>query len=247
MFKDALTSFRPASKQLYQDKVNLLLAIIPISMGFVLFYFLGSWVYGSVMEQGQALIREYISEGTMGNIVYYIVATILTVMLYFLINWTFVLLVSIIASPFNDMLSSRIEKQLKGKTPDSLKHTFKEMLSKVAATLFNEIKKVSLIIVLSVISLVFGYIPLLTPVSVFITITLLSIEFLDYSWSRHGLSFMNCLGDLRRNILGYTFGGGFFFIIVSIPVINLIVPSLATSFFTILWVKNNEHNNQITE
>lgn len=243
MLRNALTSFKPASQKIYKDKINLLLASVPIITGVLLYYFLGAWVYGSVMEQGQIFIKDYISEGTMGSIVYYIVAAILTIMLYFLINWTFVLLVSLIASPFNDMLSSRIEKMVKGKANDDLQKTVSNILAHIFATLFNEIKKIGLIIVLSILSLIFGYIPLLTPISVFIAILLLSVEFLDFSWSRHKLTFGQCLNDLRKNLIGYAFGGAFFFVIVSIPLINLIVSPLATSFFTLLWIKNNESIN----
>lgn len=247
MLKNALTSFKPASAQIFKDKVNIILAGIPVIMGILLYYFLGAWVYGSVMEQGNMLIKEYVSEGTMGQFVYYIVAAILTIMLYFLVNWTFVLVVSAIASPFNDMLSTRIEKRLEGKTPDSLQQTFSSMIKRLAGTLLNEGKKIAFVIFLSVLALVLGFFPILTPLSVFLSILLLSIQFLDYSWARHDIKFGNCFGDLRRHVIGYALGGAFFFIIVSIPVVNLIVPPLATSFFTILWMKNNERINQVTE
>lgn len=247
MLKNALTSFKPASAQIFKDKVNIILAGIPVIMGILLYYFLGAWVYGSVMDQGHTLIKEYVSEGTMGQFVYYIVAAILTIMLYFLVNWTFVLVVSAIASPFNDMLSTRIEKRLEGKTPDSLQQTFATMMKRMAGTLVNEAKKITFVIFLSVLALVLGFFPILTPASVFLSILLLSIQFLDYSWARHDIKFGKCFGDLRRHVVGYALGGAFFFIIVSIPVVNLIVPPLATSFFTILWMKNNERFNQITE
>lgn len=247
MLKNALTTIRPASAEIFKDKVNIILAGIPVIMGILLYYFLGAWVYGSVMDQGHMLIKEYVSEGTMGQIVYYIVAAILTIMLYFLVNWTFILVVSAIASPFNDMLSTRIEKRLEGKTPDNLQKTFSEMIKRMAGTLLNEAKKISFVIFLSVLALVLGFFPILTPLSVFLSILLLSIQFLDYSWARHNIKFGSCFGDIRRHVVGYALGGAFFFIIVSIPVINLVVAPLATSYFTILWMKNNERINKITE
>lgn len=244
MLKNALTSVQPASKQIFKDKINLLLAFVPVLIGVILYYFLGTWIYGTAMDQGQMLIKEYVSEGTMGTIVYYIVAAILTVMIYFLVNWTFVILVATIASPFNDMLSQRIEKNLQGKQPEGLNQTLKQMIGQFISTLLNELKKVSFIIVLSVLALLLGFFPLLTPISVFLSVLLLSVQFLDYNWSRHDLAFKSCINDVRKNIIGYTIGGAFFFVIVSVPVVNLIVPPLATSYFTILWIKNNEYINQ---
>lgn len=243
MLKNALTSLKPASGQIFKDKINMLLALVPVIIGILLYFFLGTWLYGSVMDQGQIMIKEYVSEGAMGTFVYYIVAAILTIMMYFLVNWTFVIIVATIASPFNDMLSKRIEKILEGKQPDSLQQTFKEMTKNLVATLFNELKKISFIICLSLLALVMGFFPFLTPLSVFLSILLLSIQFLDYSWARHDLAFGKCVNDIRRNVVGYAIGGAFFFVIVSIPVVNLIVPPLATSYFTILWMKNNEHLN----
>lgn len=243
MFRNAVTSFKPASQNILGNKVNILLAIIPIVFGILIYFFLGAWVYGSVMDYGKQLIEQYITTDSVGSFVYYFVAAIFTVMLYFLINWTFVLIISIIASPFNDMLSRRIEKTIKGQELDSLAESFTKIGGSFFLTIFNELKKVSFIIILSLVSLVFGYIPLLTPVSILITVLLLSIEFIDFSWSRHHLSFSSCFADLRRNIIGYSFGGGFFFILISIPVVNLIVSPLATSYFTVLWIRNNEHRN----
>ena len=240
MLKPALTSVNPALRNITKDKVNFVLALIPVSIGIALYYFLGSWIYETVMGSGQELIESYISKETWGAVVYYIAAALLSVMLFFLVNWTFVLVVALIASPFNDILSSRIEKKMRGETNLDIGPTFTRMFSKIFYTLFNEIKKILFILILSALSFFFGYIPLLAPVAVFIAIILLAVEFLDYSWSRHDMKFGECVKDLRRNLAGYSFGGAFFFMMVSVPLINLIVPSLATSYFTTLWVKNNE-------
>jgi CysZ protein len=246
MLKAALVSFKPSIGMVFKNKVNFVLSLIPMMMGILLYWFAGTKVYESTMGWGKELIDKYITEGTWSSVVYYLVATILTIMLFFVVNWTFVLVVAVIASPFNDVMSGRIEKLLNGQQPLSLADSFTQIGKNLFKTLFNEIKKVSLIITLTIISMVFGYIPILTPISVFIAIMLLAWEFLDYSWGRHKLTFGSCVKDMRQNLLDYALGGAFFFIIVSIPVVNLLVPPLATSYFTTLWVKNNENRNQVT-
>lgn len=243
MIKNAVTSFKPAFGNVFKDKVNMILTAIPILIGMAVYALFGNWVYGSVMQQGKSLIDQYVSEGTLGSVVYYFVALVLSVLLFFVINWTFVLLVSVISSPFNDVLSSRTEKIIKGENLESLVESFSLIGQNFIKTIFNEIKKVSFILLLSIVSMVFGYFPLLTPISVIITILLLAVQFVDYSWSRHGLTFGSCLKDLKSNLIDYGLGGGFFFLLVSIPIINLIVPPVATSYFTILWVKNNERSH----
>ncbi len=245
--KNALSVFRPAFKELTKDKVNFLLTLIPILIGILIYYFLGSWLYGSVLTKGQELISSYVSEGGFGTVVYYIVAAVVSVLLFLLVNWTFVLVVSVIASPFNDLLSSRIEKTFLGKENRILSEAFNGFFSGIFGVVFNEIKKVSLILVLSIIAFLFGYIPLLAPVSLFITILLLAMGFIDYSWSRHDIRFRDCVKDVKSNLWGYSLGGVFFFVLVSIPIINLIVSPLATSYFTLLWLENNEYRSKITE
>lgn len=240
MIKNAVTTFKPAFGNVFRDKVNFILTAIPIFIGILAYALLGTWVYGSVMTEGKALIDQYVSEGSLGSIVYYFVALILSVLLFFIVNWTFVLLVSVVSSPFNDVLSRRTEKIMKGENLETLVESFTLVGQNFVATIFNEIKKVAFILILSIVAMVFGYIPILTPLSVVITVLLLAVQFVDYSWSRHGLTFGSCLKDMKSNLIDYGLGGGFFFLLVSVPIINLIVPPVATSYFTILWVKNNE-------
>lgn len=243
MIKNALTSFVPSINMILKNKINLLLACIPIIIGILLYWFLGSFIYEGIMGWGTQQIEQYIASSSWGSIVYYVIATILSIMLFFLVNWTFVLVVALIASPFNDIMSSRVEKLLKGQTPLDLSDSFSALRSNVIKTFLNEIKKISFIVILTLTSLFFAYIPFLTPISVFITVLLLAIEFLDFSWSRHHLTFKSCIKDIKSHIFDYAFGGAFFFILVSIPIINLIVPPLATSYFTVLWVKSNENRS----
>lgn len=237
--KPALTSVNPAIKSITKNKVNLLLASIPVVLGIIIYWLLGSWIYETVMSYGNQLIEQYVSKDSWGAVLYNIAAVLMGVMLFFFVNWTFVLVVTLLASPFNDLLSSRIEKQLLGQEILPLGPSFKLLIGKIFYTLFNEIKKISFIIILSAFSFTFGYIPILAPIGVFIAVLLLSVEFLDYSWSRHDLRFRDCLKDLKGNVLGYSLGGGFFFMLVAVPILNLAVPALATSYFTVLWVKNN--------
>ena len=227
--------------------MSFLLASIPVFIGIILYVFAGQFYFSSLIGYGQKYIESHLSGGTLGQVIYYLVVGILTITLYFIVNWTFVLVLSILASPFNDFLSERIEKRYKGEKLPTMGESFKGVFSKMAQTVLNEIKKVLLILVLSVIAFFIGYIPILTPISILITVILLSISYVDYSWSRHDISFRNCKMDIKKNLLSYAIGGGIFMMIVSIPIVNIIVPSLATSYFTILWIKNNEHRYKTSE
>ena len=228
---------------LYRNKINLFLSMTPVLIGIIIYSLFGKLLFSTSLEAGQKYIEQYLSNGTLGQIVYFLVATILTIFLYFIVSWTFVLIVSILASPFNDILSKRIEALVLGKELPDFSDSVKGGIAKLFYTLANEIKKVSLIVFLTLISLVFSFVPLLSPISILIAVVLLSIEFLDFSWSRHSLSFSDCKKDLKSHLGSYIIGGLFFMLIVSVPIINLIVPSFATSYFTVLWIKNHEHRH----
>jgi CysZ protein len=238
--KNSLIVFKPSFQILFKDKVNLTLAFIPVFIGVVLYGLLGTWLFGTLVEQGTKWIEELSGSGAVGGVFTWILGAIFTVILYFVVSWTFVLIITILASPFNDMLSRRVEKISKGQELETFAASFAIIGSTFIMTLGNEIKKVSFILILSLVAFSLGYIPLLTPISILISVLLLAIGFVDYSWSRHNIPFKNCFSDVKKNIINYSFGGGFFFILVTIPIVNLIVSSWATSYFTLLWVRNNE-------
>lgn len=238
--KKAIVNIKPSISFILKDPVNFLFALIPVLIGLAAYYFVGMNFYEYVMREGQAYINSYIqAESTWGAIVYYVLAAVLTVILFFVVNWTFVIFVSIIASPFNDMLSSRIEKKMLGQKLETLSESFGRMIRKILWTLWNEVKKILVIVVIASIGLVFSYIPFLTPISFLISALLLASQFIDYSWSRHNYTIGKILSDLRKNVFSYTLMGVVFFVFVSIPLLNILVPPLATSYFTVLFLELN--------
>jgi CysZ protein len=241
MIKTAFSSMRPSWQMIITDKINFTLALIPIIIGGFSYYFFGTWMYSTLMEKGKAFINSYIAQEGWGSFFYYFIAAILTIILFFIINWTFVLFVSLIASPFNDLLSARIEKKMNNIPQDNFSDMSQKFFNKILFTFINEFKKILFIIFLTIFSLIFAYIPFLVPIGALISVLLLAVTYVDYSWIRHDIIFKDCLKDIWRNIFSYSIAGGFFFILVSIPVVNLVVPALATSYFTILWMKNNGH------
>ena len=240
MIKNTFASIAPSYKLLLKDKVSLVLAIVPIVIGITLYYFIGKSIFTNLMAYGQEYISSYVSNESLGSFVNIVVGSLLSILLYFIVNWTFVLIVSIIASPFNNVLSQRLEKLYLGESLPSFNESFQSTFNNFFMQIFNEIKKISMILGLSILAVLFGFFPLLTPISILIGSIILSTEFLDFSWGRHEMSYPEIKSELKKNFISYSLGGSFFMLLVSIPLVNLLVPSWGTSFFTILWVKNNE-------
>jgi CysZ protein len=222
-----------------KDKWITILSIIPVVIGTLFFTIAGNLAYTKSLAYGDSLIKQYITNDSVNGILYYVLVVIFTIILYFLVSYTFVLVVSIFASPFNDMISTRVENVLMGKEIEPIGASFKTSFSKVSYIIFNEIKKVIFILIVSLISVLLSLFPIFSLVSLLLSAILLSVSFLDYSWSRHLLSFRQCLSDLRGNLFGYSIAGGGFLFLISIPIVNIIAYSFGVNYFTCLFTEKN--------
>ena len=108
----AITAFFTSLGILKKDKVSLLLSFVPVVIGIVIYFAFGSYLYGSGLDWIENFINEKISAETWGAILYWLAIAFISVASFFIINFTFVLVVSMVASPFNDLLSERVEKIL---------------------------------------------------------------------------------------------------------------------------------------
>ena len=233
-----------AKKYLLGDKVNVILSLIPVAIGAFLYSLLGTALFSKLPQMGQEYINQYFSGAILGEIISYIIVFFLSILMFVLIKWTFVLVVMIFASPFYDALSRRIEREIKGEKKGDKESTWKMILGSFFWIIWNEIKKVSVILILSIIAFVLSYIPILTPISFIVTTLLFCVQFLDYTWSRNDINSKKCWIGLRKHIWGYLLMGGMLFICMSIPIFNLLIPAFATAYFTVLWTINQKDLNE---
>jgi uncharacterized protein involved in cysteine biosynthesis len=217
---------------IYSDPINLLLAIIPTIMAIVLYLLVVVATYRN-SEKLISFFKDYIHTSEHADLLAKILTGILIVLIFILMSWTFVLVVGIISSPFNSVLSARIEKRLR---PTS-KIQDRSLFQSILFSLKNEFKKVLVILCLTFLAITLNFLPLLYPVSLFLTSLLIASQFLDYNWSRHEMPFGKCFKEVTSHWAIYGISGFGFLLLVSIPIINALVPALATSYFTVLWVE----------
>ena len=235
--KDMVASLKDALIILRKDKWTLLLSLLPILIGIGVYIFLGKWLYGDVLDWGTSLIEDKVKGGWLSALSGVIIL-LLSVIFFFVINWTFVMLVSLLASPFNDMISRRVEKITNGQQPPELSESFKIMLSRLGKTLLNEVKKIIFLLILTIIGFAVSFI--LPPLGFVISALLFAINFIDYSWSRHDLKLGLCVKNLKESLIPYTISGAGFLILVSIPVLNLFILPYSTIYYTILFTKGQK-------
>ena len=225
---------------LFKDKWIFALSMIPVLIGSVLYYFLGYWLYSDVLTRSKEWLSGYLSN-TMGiEALYWLIVALTTVTLFFVINFTFILLVSLIASPFNDMISSRTEKLLIGKTTEDFEKSFLATFKRYASILFNEVKKIVFILILTIFSLFIGLIPGGQIGTIIISAILISIQFLDYSWSRKELTLGGCIKDLYKNFISYFLSGSLMLVLIGVPIINLFALPFGVVFLTVVFVERRK-------
>ncbi len=236
--KYLVSSFGESFSILRKDKIVLLFSFAPILIGVVLYYFLGQLIFTDFLDWINIWVKQKVSSDGLGSVISWIVTASLTVVMYFIVSWTFVLIVSLIASPFNDIISNRTEKILMGEVPESLDKSIGRLLKRFAFTIVNELKKISFIVIMTFLALILNFIPILSPVSFVLSALLFAIGFVDYSWSRHNLHFRECVSSTRRLFLGFSLSGCVFLGLVAIPVVNLFTLPYAVIYYTIFFTKN---------
>lgn len=231
-----LKSIPVAFRMILKDPVNLLLALIPTLIALALYLFTVTSIYRN-SDLVVSWLRGYIYDPDQVSILAKTLTALLIIFIFFVMSWTFVVVVGIISAPFNSMLSSRIEKKLtSGILGPDRKETFHRIGQGLGQTFKNELKKLVFIAVVALLAFLLNLFPLFYPVGVFLVAILLSVQFVDYSWSRHNMHFGSCLKDVLVNIIPYGLSGFCFLLLVTVPIINAFVPALATSYYTVLWL-----------
>ena len=239
--KSVFKAFPFAFKMIFSDPVNILLAVVPTVISLAIYLLAIAGIYRN-SDFLASFLRNYVAGPDQATILANILTAILIIFVFFLMSWTFVLAIGIVSSPFNSLLSARIEQKLVQRIimDDDHQHALIELKKSFGDTLKNEFKKIALLALVGLFVLVLNLIPLLYPVAAFLIASLLAVQFVDYSWSRHNLSVSACLKDVMSNILPYSLGGAIFLTMVAIPFVNALLPSLATSYFTVLWLSRHK-------
>jgi CysZ protein len=233
---DILKVFPLSFKVIVRDPINFLLAMIPTGIALSLYLGLVFSIWNN-SDRFVSLFRGHIYTADQATLFARILTTILIIFIFFLMSWTFIIVVGIIAAPFNSLLSERIEKKLlQDKLTANRHEAYIKIQSSIGQIFKNEFKKLIFLVLVGMLAFLLNLFPLFYPVGIFLVATLLAVQFVDYSWSRHHMHFNSCLKDLFLNLWPFSAGGFLFLLLIAIPIINAFIPALATSYFTILWL-----------
>lgn len=237
-----LTLLIDSLRLIKNDKLIILYSLVPILLGFVLNIYFGSTLYILGVETIKENITLFFAgqNSILIQALMWLLVLIFTVLFWILLNWMMILTITILAAPFNDLISSRVEYLHYSRRASSSGEGL-GVFSRIVDILINEIKKILLIVLLSVVSFLLNLIPLLMPLSLLLMAFLVSFNFLDYSFSRHNWTASQCIGFFRKKFFSNAISGFVFLSLLSVPILNLFLVPLAVVFYTKLFL-TQEHN-----
>lgn len=158
--------------------------------------------------------------------------------------YVFTLLANLVAGPFNGLLSSRVERHLTGREPETGMSLAGELVDGVVGELRRLTYYLTRAALLGAVSLILFFIPVanaLLPALWFaFGAYMLAFEYLDAPMGNRGLSFPDKRRRLaQRRSLNLGFGAAVT-LATAVPVINLVVMPAAIAGATALWLEEME-------
>lgn len=225
--KEIKTALQLGFKYFFIHRSNLILAFTPVLIGLLFYFFAGAFLFHELQSWLKEILNFEILNTFLSTSIIVVLSALVTLVLYFVFNWTFLLLVFFISYPFHKKISSNIEVIMGVDEKKYEPFTFDQM--------FHEFLKVILNLVFVLLILIFTYLPLMAWLALILSCVLASVQFLDYIWSRHYRSFKQCLEDLFGNFFNYTMLGAVSIFLCSIPLLNLLLMPILVSVYTVYW------------
>ena len=203
--------------------INIVVLSVVMYMGF------------SQYEQWQLALTSWLPEWL--QFLSGIVAVLSAIVIFTLTIYCFSIFANIIASPFNAILSEKIEEKLVGTTIQSLSNPLLIM----SRALSREIGKLIYFLPRLVGLLILSVIPGLNALAPFAWVLfgawMMAVQYTDYAADNNQLSFSELRKRLRKNLFQALMFGVIIYFVTAIPIVNLILIPMAVAGGTVYWVQ----------
>lgn len=156
----------------------------------------------------------------------------------------FTFLATLVASPFNGILSAHVEQYLIGRQPDTDMTLAAEMTDGVVGTVRMLTFSLSRACLLGVISLILLFIPVINAVIPLLWFAfgafMLAFEYLDAPMGNRGLAFQTKLAHMRSRRWRYIGFGSVVTLLTAIPLVNLVIMPAAVAGATALYLDTTD-------
>jgi len=179
-----------------------------------------------------ALLPEWLS--FLSGLVWLLAVIVVTFALFYL----FVVMANIIASPFNALLLIKVEELLVGKPPPSAVSIWLIL----PRAIWREISKLSYLLPRLLGLLLLSIIPVINLVAPVLWILfgawMMAIQYTDYGADNNGISFSDLRHRLGKVRLQSVLFGMPAYLLLAVPLVNLVIMPVAVVGGTVFWVKN---------
>jgi CysZ protein len=214
-----------------------LFVLLPLSINLVLFcglvYFAGHQ-FSQWVDHLMPTLPHWLS------FLSYVLWPLFVVLVALMVFFTFTMLANIIAAPFNGFLSEKVEVVVRG-SDDFPPFSWGELVAIVPRTLSREARKLGYFLPRALALFVLSLIPVVNviaaPLWLLFGVWMMAIQYIDYPADNHKMSWQDMLAWLRAKrwqSLGF---GGIVYLVLLIPVVNLLMMPAAVAGATLFWVR----------
>ncbi len=210
--------------------------IVFVVLGYLSFHYLMGWLAAKL------LTTWYLA------ILFYLFLALAISVFAIIIAFIFSAIYNIIAAPFNDLLSEKVEELVKNKKIEE-KFSLKLLAGDIFRTVLEEVKKLLLFGGVQILLLFLNLLPIIgnlayAVLSFVFTCWFLAYEYVDYPMARKRMEFKEKKGLLLKN-KGFSFGFGLAtFILIIIPVLNLIFMPACVVAGTLAYLKLKDEKSE---
>ena len=200
--------------------------VIPVLINLILLSFCGYALYANIKP---LIISLFESFPDFLIFIAYIITGLLAITIFVMSCYIFSTVATIIASPFYGLLADRVENILNGTKGDDL--GLIGIIKDIPRIIRRECRKQLFFLPLALLCLVITFIPfinIIAPLCWFLLTSWMGcIQYTDYAYDNHRISFKSMHSDLKRNLIpSFTLGAMIAFL-MAVPVVNLIIPPAA--------------------
>lgn len=170
----------------------------------------------------------------------YILWPLFVVLVVLMVFFTFTMLANIIAAPFNGFLAEKVEVVVRG-TDDFPPFSWGELVAMVPRTLAREMRKLGYFLPRAIGLFILSFIPVVNlvaaPLWLLFGVWMMAIQYIDYPADNHKLGWNEMLAWLRQKRWQSMSFGGIVYLVLLVPVVNLLMMPAAVAGATLFWVR----------
>ncbi len=220
---------RPGLRQYFIIPTVINTVVLTVLLTFTFSNFTG-WVDGIM-----AWFPEWMS------FAYWVIWAIAFLVVLFLVLYSFTFIANIISSPFNALLSEKVEEVLTGKPPES-SVTPMQVLPRTVA---RELSKLLYVLPRLLGLLLITVIPVVNTISPFLWLLfgawMMAIQYADYGADNNDVSFRELKDKLAGGRVQALLFGLPAYLLLTVPVVNLILMPVGVAGGTRFWVEHLKH------